>query len=100
MEDVPNLFEDIQDRDDKDEWMRAIQEEINALKENDTWEVVDLPPGKQPISCKWIFKIKRDEEGEIQRYKARLVIRGNEQRRGFDYKETYAPVARLMPGLR
>lgn len=82
VENVPNFFEEIQDRDDKEEWMHAIQEEVNALQQNDTWELVDLPVGKRPISCKWIFKIKRDNEGEIERYKARLVIRGNEQRQG------------------
>lgn len=95
VEDAPNSFEEIQDRDDKEEWMRAVQEEVRVLEENDTWEVVDLPPGKRAISCRWIFKIKRDNKGEIERYKVRLVIRGNEQKQGFDYEETYAPVARL-----
>lgn len=95
VEDVPNSFEEIQDRDDKEEWMYAVQEEVSALEENDTWEVVDLPQEKRAISCRWIFKIKSDSKGEIERYKARLVIRGNEQKQGFDYEETYAPVARL-----
>jgi len=95
VEDAPNSFEEIQDRDDKEEWIHAVQEEVSALEENDTWEVVDLPQGKRAISCRWIFKIKRDSKGEIERYKARLVIRGNEQKQGFDYEETYAPVARL-----
>lgn len=89
--DAPNSFEEIEDRDDKEEWMCAIQEEVNVLEENDTWEIVDLPQGKWPISCKWIFKVKRDNEEKIEQYKARLVVRGNEQRQGFDYEETYAP---------
>lgn len=52
VEDVLNSFDEIQDRDDKEEWLRAIQEEISALNENDTWEVVDPPPGIRQISCK------------------------------------------------
>lgn len=95
VEDAPNSFEEIQDKDDKKEWMLANQKEVSALEENDTWEVVDLPPGKRAISRRWIFKIKRDNKGEIERYKTRLVIRENEQKQGFDYEETYAPVARF-----
>jgi len=95
LDDVPKTFEEIESRDDKEKWNQAIQEEIIALKSNNTWELVKLPVGKHPIDSKWIFKIKPDSEGRQEHYKARLVIKGCSQRKGFDYEEIYAPVARL-----
>lgn len=95
VDDVPSCFEEIHVRDDRDEWKCAVEEEIKSLKENETWELTKLPPGRRAIDCKWIFKIKRNNDGGIERYKARLVIKGCAQRKGFDYEETYAPVARL-----
>jgi len=95
LDDVPKTFEEIESRDDKEKWNQAIQEEIIALESNNTWELVKLPVGKRPIDSKWIFKIKPDNEGRQEHYKARLVIKGCSQRKGFDYEEIYAPVARL-----
>lgn len=75
-------------------WQEAMNDELNALVENGTWEVVSLPKGKRPIDSKWCFKIKRDSKGDIERYKARLVIKGYSQRYGIDYEETFSPVVR------
>lgn len=75
--------------------MDAIKEKISSLNENNTWELVLLPAGRKPIESKWIFKIKRDIHGNVDRYKARLVVKGYAQKKGYDYEETYAPVARL-----
>lgn len=75
--------------------MQAVNEEIDAILKNNTWELTTLPKRKQLLNNKWIFKIKRDNNGNIERYKARLVIKGCAQRQGYDYEETYAPVARL-----
>ena len=60
-----------------------------------TWDVVERPPGKNIVGCKWVFKIKKDSEGRIAKYKARLVARGFTQVYGVDYTETFAPVAKL-----
>ncbi|KAK3907118.1 Copia protein [Frankliniella fusca] len=93
--DVPVLFDDIQYRKDKNKWMKAVNEELQALKENETWELVSLPSHKKPINCKWVFTVKVDAAGEVERYKARVVAKGCAQRAGIDYNETYAPVARI-----
>jgi len=58
------------------EWKQAMQNEIKALKGNDTRKIVELPIGKTPIGCKWVYKIKRKADGNIERYKARLVAKG------------------------
>ncbi len=55
-----------------------------------------LPKGRKPISCKWVFKIKHGVDGEVERYKARLVTRGFTQTFGVDYNETFAPVAKFV----
>lgn len=77
-----------------EKWRNAMNEELNSLQENQTWELVKLPHGRKPISSKWVFKVKRDANGQINRYKARLVIKGCAQRHGIDYSETYSPVVR------
>ena len=56
---------------------------------------MDLPPGKHAIGCKWVFKLKFRADGTLERYKARLVVLGNNQVEGDDYDETFAPVARM-----
>ncbi|XP_055542789.1 uncharacterized protein LOC129728376 [Wyeomyia smithii] len=68
---------------------------MNSLNRNQTWVLTKLPAGKKLISCEWVFKVKSGANGEPDRYKARLVARGFTQRYGYDYTETYAPVARL-----
>ena len=53
-----------------------MQEEMRALKKNDTWDFVDLPNGKRAVGCKWVFTIKYKADGSVERYKARLVAKG------------------------
>jgi len=72
-----------------------MQAEIDALQANDTWCEVDLQPGKKAISSKWIFKVKLKAYGFLERYNARLVIKGNTQREGTDYTETFSPVVKM-----
>lgn len=75
-------------------WKIAIQEELDSLRDNNTWRVDDLPPGKKALTARWVFKTKMFANGEIDKHKARLVARGFEQRPGVDFLDTYAPVAR------
>ena len=74
------------------EWKQATDSEFNSLIENETWELVPLPEGKNIVGSKWVFKVKRDENGCTQRYKARLVAQGYTQAEGIDYSEVFSPV--------
>jgi hypothetical protein len=77
------------------EWREAMQDEIEAIERNHTWELVKLPPHKKAIAVKWIYKIKHKPDGSIAKYKARLVAKGFLQKQGIDYTEVFASVARL-----
>jgi Reverse transcriptase (RNA-dependent DNA polymerase) len=80
---------------DADQWREAMEAELNLIAANDTWSIEDLPQGRKPIGCRWVFKIKRDAKGDIEHYKARLVAKGFSQTEGIDYHETFAPVAKF-----
>ena len=77
------------------EWQFAMAEEIAALERTGTWDLVSLPPGVRPITCKWVYKVKTRSDGSLERHKARLVARGFQQEHGRDYDETFAPVAHM-----
>jgi hypothetical protein len=79
----------------KKQWEAAISDELQSLAANDVWELVDTPKGVNIVSNKWVFKIKRLPNGQIDKYKARLVARGFTQQYGIDYYETFAPVVRM-----
>ena len=76
-------------------WKGAMDEEITALLQNDTWDIVDLPEGKKTVSCRWVYTLKCKSDGSQDRYKARLVARGYTRTFGIDYIETFAPVAKI-----
>ena len=76
-------------------WKEAVFKEMKALEKNNTWSVTTLPDGKKMVGCKWVFIMKYNSDGSIERYKARLVAKGFTQTYGIDYSETFAPVATL-----
>jgi len=78
------------------QWVAAMNSEIITLEENNTWSFTSLPVGHRPIDCKWVFKVKYQSDGSIERYKARLVAKGYTQREGIDYTETFALVAKII----
>ncbi|WVZ20588.1 hypothetical protein V8G54_007910, partial [Vigna mungo] len=79
----------------KSDWRGAMIEELKSIEKNQTWKLMDLSCGKRSIGVKWIFKTKRNPDGTILKHKARLVAKGFLQKKGVDFTEVYAPVARL-----
>jgi len=75
-------------------WRQAMDDEMTSQHEKGTWKLVELVPGKRPLTPKWVFTVKRDSAGAVQRFKARLVVRGFMQIPGVDFTEVYAPVSK------
>jgi len=75
-------------------WRSAVQEEYNALMANNTWTLTSLPPGRKSIGCKWIFRVKENADGTINKYKACLVAKGFHQKYGCDYTESFSPIVK------
>lgn len=90
----PKTFKQAMNCAEAIKWKKAMEEEIRSINQNKTWDLVKLPSNKKAIGCKWVYKIKRDENGQVCSYKARLVAQGFSQKYGEDYDEVFAPVAR------
>ena len=91
----PSSLADAKRHPDWLDWEKAIQEELTLLKETGTWVLVDPPPGANIVGSKWVFRVKKDADGNIIRKKARLVAQGFSQVPGVDYFDTFVSVARL-----
>ena len=72
------------------QWVDAMDSEFQSIKKQQTWYLVPTPLDKNIITCKWVFKLKRNSDGTITRYKVQLAARGYLQQYGLDYKENWA----------
>ena len=75
-------------------WLDAMENEIGSLHDNNVWELVELPEDRKAVGSKWVFKVKTNADGSIERCKARLVAQGYSQQEGLDYDETFSPAVR------
>jgi len=90
----PTTYKEAMSRGDARHWKRACAEELEEFVRQNLFSTVPRPIGRKVIGCKWVFKTKLDAEGQIERYKARLVAQGFSQIPGIDFNETFAPVTR------
>ncbi|CAI5477321.1 unnamed protein product [Closterium sp. Yama58-4] len=84
---------------DREKWLISRDAEYQSLLENGTWDLVVLPEGKKAVQCKWVLRIKTDDEGQVTIYKSRLVAKGFMQKEKQDFNEIFAPTAK-PPTLR
>ncbi|GJY06174.1 putative zinc finger, CCHC-type containing protein [Tanacetum coccineum] len=89
----PESFEDAITCDQSAHWREAMEDELNSMSKNNVWDLVELPKGVKPVGCKWVYKTKLDPNGNVKRYKARLVVKVYTQKKGADYKETFSLVS-------
>ncbi|KAI0992435.1 hypothetical protein K3495_g15750 [Podosphaera aphanis] len=92
---IPRTYREAMRSPHSKEWEKAIKSKIDQLILNGTWEEFILPDGANLVSTKWVFTIKETANGEIERFKARLVARGFSQSPGVDFTETFAPTVRM-----
>ncbi|CAI7880827.1 unnamed protein product [Closterium sp. NIES-53] len=90
----PATLNEALESSDAEEWKKAMESELKSIEENGTWELVELPEGRKAITSKWLFKIKSDADGKIERYKSTLMAKGYQQKEKVDYKELFAPVVK------
>ena len=92
----PSCYQEAVDDANSEVWKKAMEEEMDSLTKNNTWDLVELPEGRSVVGCKWVFKLKRKVDGSIERYKVRLVAKGYSQGEGIDFHEIFSPVVKLV----
>jgi hypothetical protein len=93
--DKPATYAEVMMDPDSKKWQSAMRSEIDSMGDNQVWNLVDPPDGVKAIECKWIYKKKKDMDGNVHIYKARLVVKGFRQVQEVDYDETFSPLGML-----
>ena len=94
IEEMPQTFKEAIDAEDSSAWMAAMEYELETIDQYNTATLVELPAGKKPLTTRWVFNKRAKPDSSLQ-HKARLCVRGFEQRKGIDYKETFAPTMNM-----
>lgn len=92
--DEPKTLKEVQSRPDYDMWKQSMDAEMAALMSMGVYEVVPTPEHARVLGCRWVYKIKRDQLGNTEKYKSRIVVKGFQQTAGIDYEAIFAPVSR------
>ena len=90
----PEYFEEALQVETRKKWEQGMDEEMDSLVRNQTWDMVNLPAGKRVLQNKWVYRLK-EEDGGKKWYKARLVVKGFAQKKGIDFDEIFSPVVKM-----
>jgi hypothetical protein len=93
MEGDPTSYEEAMRSPHSSKWCEAMEDEMRSMSANQVWKLEKISKGAKTVGYKWVYKIKRDSKGNINRFKIRLVAKGFIQREGIDYNETFSPVS-------
>ncbi|KAI5315215.1 hypothetical protein L3X38_044391 [Prunus dulcis] len=91
----PECYKEALTNDQQDEWLKAMHEEMQSLHENHTYDLVNLPKGRRALKNKWVYRLKTEKNNSKPRFKARLVVKGFNQKKGIDFEEIFSPVVKM-----
>ena len=93
MEGDPTSCEEAMRNVHSSKWLEALKDKMKSMSTNKVWDLETIPKGVKTIGCKWVYKIKYDSRGNVEKFKARLVVKGFTQKEWIDYNETFSPVS-------